>query len=81
MKVTCINDKNQPQGAEVTKGTEYKVVEEFMNSAGQNVYLIEGITNRGKTKMGFPWYGYDAARFAKVIKDKVQAVEYDFAMN
>jgi hypothetical protein len=81
MKVTCINDKNQPKGAEVIKGTEYTVAEEFMNATGQNVYLIDGITNEGTTKIGFPWFGYDSARFAKVIKDKVQAVEYDFAMN
>ena len=45
------------------------------------VYLIKGICNEGTTKMGFPWYGYAAERFAKVIKDEVHAVEYDFALN
>ena len=81
MKVTCINDKNQPQGAEVVKDKEYKVLEEFMNAAGQMVYLIEGISNKGTTKIGFPWYGYAADRFAKVVKEKVQAVEFDYALN
>lgn len=37
-KVICINDKNQPKGAEVIKDTEYTVLDEFMNGAGQNVY-------------------------------------------
>tara|TARA_B110000285_G_scaffold142928_1_gene159719 strand:+ start:152 stop:397 length:246 start_codon:yes stop_codon:yes gene_type:complete len=81
MKVTCINDKNQPQGAEVVKDKEYKVLEEFMNAAGQMVYLIEGISNKGTTKIGFPWYGYSADRFAKVVKEKIQAVEFDYALN
>jgi hypothetical protein len=83
MKVTCINDKNQPQGAEVVKDTEYNVLEQFINSTGQQVYLIAGINNKGTTKMGFPWYGYNAERFAKTIKTKarVQAVEYDLALN
>ena len=81
MKVTCINDKNQPKGAEVVKDTEYVVLDDFMNATGQKVYLIKGICNEGTTKMGFPWYGYAAERFAKVIKDEVHAVEYDFALN
>jgi len=81
MKVTCINDSNQPKGAVVVKGTDYTVIEDFMNAVGQKVYLIEGINNEGTTKMGFPWYGYAAERFAKVIKEEVREVEYDFALN
>lgn len=81
MKVTCINDSKLPQGANVVKDTVYTVVEEFANSMGQNVYIIEGITNKGTTKIGFPWIGYDATRFAKVIKDTVQSTEVEYALN
>lgn len=80
-KVICINDRNQPKGAAVIKDTEYTVLDEFMNGAGQNVYLIKGVNNSGTTKIGFPWYGYDAARFAKVIKEKVKKVEYNYELN
>jgi|VirMetMinimDraft_7_1064189.scaffolds.fasta_scaffold190527_2 hypothetical protein len=80
-KVICINDKNQPQGAEVVKDTEYTVLHNFMNAAGQKVFLIEGINNEGTTKMGFPWYGYAAERFAKITKEKMKNIEHDFALN
>lgn len=81
MKVICVNDKNQPQGAEAVKGVEYEVLDDFKNATQQRVYLIKGICNEGTTKMGFPWYGYAAERFATVIEAKKEAVEYDFSMN
>jgi hypothetical protein len=81
MKVICINDKNQPQGAEVVEGVEYTVLDDFMNDTQQKVYLIKGVCNEGTTKIGFPWYGYAAERFAKLDKASVEAVEYDFSMN
>ena len=52
-----------------------------MNASGQKVFLIEGINNEGTTKMGFPWYGYAAERFAKITKEKVKSIEHDFALN
>ena len=64
-QVVCINDKNMPEGAAVVKGREYNVVEEFVNNYDQRVYIIEGITNDGTTKMGLRWIGYDASRFAE----------------
>ena len=64
-QVVCINDKNMPEGAAVVKGREYNVVEEFVNNYDQRVYIIEGITNDGTTKMGLRWVGYDAARFVE----------------
>ena len=81
MKVICINDKNQPQGAEVVEGVEYTVLDDFMNDTQQKVYLIKGVCNEGTTKIGFPWYGYAAERFTKLDKELVEAIEYDFSMN
>lgn len=80
-KVICINDKNQPQGAEVIKDVEYVVLNDFMNAVGQKVFLIEGINNEGTTKMGFPWYGYAAERFAKITNKKIKKIEYNLALN
>ena len=63
-QVVCINDSRLPEGAQVIKGREYNVVEEFVNNYDQRVYIIEGIANEGITKMGLRWIGYDASRFA-----------------
>ena len=63
-QVVCINDSRLPEGAQVIKGREYTVVDEFVNNYDQRVYIIEGIANEGTTKMGLRWIGYDASRFA-----------------
>jgi hypothetical protein len=62
--VVCINDSRLPEGAVVVKGREYVIIEEFVNNYDQRVYIIEGIVNKGTTKMGLRWIGYDAQRFA-----------------
>jgi len=36
-KVVCINDKNQPLGANVVEGKEYEVEEEYVNPLDQRV--------------------------------------------
>jgi hypothetical protein len=64
-QVVCINDSRLPEGAQVIKGREYTVVDEFVNNYDQRVYIIEGIANEGTTKMGLRWIGYDATRFAE----------------
>jgi hypothetical protein len=65
-KVVCINDKKLPPGAEVVKGEEYNIESEFINNFDQKVFIIRGIANEGRTKMGLPWKGYNAKRFADV---------------
>jgi hypothetical protein len=64
-QVVCINDSRLPEGAQVIKGREYTVVDEFINNYDQRVFIIEGIANEGTTKMGLRWIGYDANRFAE----------------
>ena len=64
-QVVCINDSRLPEGAQVIKGREYTVVDEFINNYDQRVFIIEGIANEGTTKMGLRWIGYDASRFAE----------------
>ena len=63
-KVICIDDKKLPPGAEIVKDNEYEVESEFVNNFDQNVFIIKGITNEGKTKFDLPWKGYNAKRFA-----------------
>jgi hypothetical protein len=65
-KVICIDDKNLPQGAKVVKDKEYEVENEFVNALEQRVYIIKGITNKGRTTLGMEWYGYRADRFRDV---------------
>lgn len=84
-KVICINDKNLPRGASVKEGQEYYVEEEYSNFLDQQVYLIEGVPNRGTTKWGMKWVGYDATRF-RVVEDntmefRVVVQESNFAYN
>ena len=64
-QVVCINDSRLPEGAQVIKGREYTVADEFVNNYDQRVFIIEGIANEGTTKMGLRWIGYDASRFAE----------------
>jgi hypothetical protein len=70
-KVVCINDKNLPEGAEVVEGKEYTVLE------------IEGINNKGRTKMGLAWLGYRAERFknANSMMDVIMEEEQMFQLN
>ena len=65
-KVVCIGDKKLPPGAEIVKDNKYEVESEFVNNFDQNVFIIKGITNEGRTKFGLPWKGYNAKRFADV---------------
>lgn len=80
-KVICINDKNLPKGARVVEGEEYQVETEYLNSFDQRVYIISGIVNKGTTKMGMRWIGYDALRFKETIESSVSKKEYAFALN
>jgi len=63
-KVTCINDKKLPEGANVVNGREYYVLDEFINGYEQRTFIISGVNNKGTTKNGLRWQGYCASRFA-----------------
>jgi len=78
--VVCINDKNQPEGACVVEGKEYQVESEYLNSFDQRVYIISGIVNKGTTKIGMRWIGYDALRFKETISSSVSKNDYAFAL-
>jgi len=78
-QVVCINDSRLPEGAQVVKGREYTVVDEFVNNYDQRVYIIEGIANEGTTKMGLRWIGYDANRFAEPESLMTEVKEYAYA--
>ena len=80
-KVVCINDKNLPLGAEVVEGKEYKVVKEYVNFLDQRVYIIQGISNEGRTKLGLEWAGYDAKRFSDIENISIEEKEVNFALN
>ena len=78
-QVVCINDSRLPEGAQVIKGREYTVVDEFVNNYDQQAYIIEGIANEGTTKMGLRWIGYDASRFADPETLMTEIQEYAYA--
>lgn len=82
-KVICINDKNLPEGAEVVEGKEYTVLETFNNQFDQRVLILEGINNKGRTKMGLAWLGYRAERFknSNSMMDVVMEEEQMFQLN
>lgn len=80
-KVICIDDKNQPLGANVVEGKEYEVVEEYINFSDQRVYIIKGAENEGTTKWGMRWVGYNAKRFSTLESVEVEEKEYMFALN
>ena len=63
-KVTCINDKKLPEGANVVNGREYYIIDEFINAFEQRAYIVSGVNNEGMTKNGLRWKGYCASRFA-----------------
>mgnify|MGYP003633526428 FL=1 len=74
MKVICINDRMLPLGANIKKDKEYEVIETFINSYDEVVYVVGGVVNSGRTRFGLPWEGYKATRFTKQI-DEVEEVE------
>jgi hypothetical protein len=80
-KVTCINDKNQPTGANVVKGKEYEIESEYVNALDQRVYIVKGAVNEGTTKWGMRWIGYDATRFSTQETVEIMEKEYNFALN
>lgn len=63
-KLTCINDRNLPEGANVVNGREYYILDEFINGWEQRTYIVSGVNNKGTTKNGLRWLGYCATRFA-----------------
>jgi len=67
-KVICIDDSNQPLGANAVKNEHYFVEEEYVNALEQKVYIIKGLNNKGLTKFGMHWKGYNANRFA-ILED------------
>jgi hypothetical protein len=75
-KVVCINDKKLPEGAEIVNGREYRVMNEFINSYEQRVFIISGIRNKGTTKNGLMWHGYSSSRFADLDLLSIGIGEY-----
>jgi hypothetical protein len=76
-KVVCINDRKLPEGAEVVNGREYSVIDEFINSYEQRVFIISGIRNKGTTKNGLMWHGYSSNRFADLDLISIGLGEYN----
>ena len=75
MEVLCINDDKLPPDAELKEGKTYSVVSTFTNNFDQKVYIIKGLTNRGRTKYGLPWLGYRADRFVPLTKQSISVKE------
>jgi len=80
-KVICVNDKNLPQGANITENEEYEVINEYVNALDQRVYIIKGAVNEGTTKWGMRWIGYDALRFKTLDLVEIENVTYNFNLN
>ncbi len=71
-KVICINDSNLPLGANVVRNEHYEVESEHINTlVEQKAYIIKGLCNEGRTKLGMLWYGYNANRFATLDEDSL----------
>jgi hypothetical protein len=79
--VTCINDKNQPLGANVVEGQEYEIESEYINALDQRVYIIKGAINEGTTKWGMRWIGYNSTRFSTQETVEIEEKEHNFALN
>ena len=79
--VTCINDSNLPQYAEIVKDQEYIVESSRVNSYGQKIVFLVGIRNNATTDMGLEWNGYEAKRFAQPTSEAIEEEEVEFAMN
>ena len=75
MKVICINDRMLPIGANIKKDKEYEVIEKFINSYDEVVYIIGGAVNSGRTRFGLPWEGYKATRFTNQTDEVEELVE------
>lgn len=75
MKVVCIDDTKLPQGASVTKDTEYEVIEQYINAMEQKVYIIKGIVNEGRTQFGLHWIGYRAERFVPIDEKTIEVYD------
>lgn len=67
-KVICTDDSNQPLGANAVKNESYYVESEYINALDQKVYIIVGLNNKGRTKLGMDWKGYNANRFS-ILED------------
>jgi len=80
-KVICINDKKLPIGADIVEGGEYNVVDSFVNSYDQVVYILTGATNEGRTQYGLPWIGYSSVRFATVDAVEEKEINYNYQLN
>lgn len=80
-KVICINDKQLPLGAEVSEGQSYTVRESFINSFDQRAYMLVGVRNKGRTKFGLPWNGYNSERFQDLDKVSHEKVEVAHMLN
>lgn len=81
MKVVCKDNSNLPQGAELKKDEEYMVIDDFQNAGGERVYILAGVNNEGKTKLGFPWKGYKATRFRITESTEMMMKEFDYSLN
>jgi hypothetical protein len=71
-EVRCLDDSNQPLGGELVKGKKYLVFEDYINMYDQRTFMIKGINNQGRTKMGVVWKGYKSERF-EIIGDKSES--------
>lgn len=80
-KVICINDKNLPEGANVKENKEYIVDNEYLNALDQRVYIIKGVNNEGRTKLGMKWIGYNAQRFRIAEDIEMEEKKYEYALN
>lgn len=80
-KVICVDDSNQPQGANAVKDEEYLIEDEFVNALDQRVYIVVGLNNSGVTKMGMRWNGYKAERFKSTEDVSIKEEEHMFALN
>lgn len=83
-KVICIDDSNQPLGANAVKNEHYFVEEEYVNALEQKVYIIKGLNNKGRTKLGMDWKGYNANRFATLedfVLETSEAEEHKLVLN
>ena len=81
--ITCINDKNLPEGANITKDQEYVVISSRVNNYGQKIVFLVGVVNNGTTSKGLEWNGYDAKRFGVPTNESIEEEEEEvaFAMN
>lgn len=79
--VVCVDNTNLPQGAKLIQDKEYQVESEFVNSLDQKVFIIKGINNKGRTKLGMDWYGFKAERFRDVETIVVKEKNYDYVNN